>query len=91
MLSFLSVFDKKLSPLVHGFLDIDHHFLLVKIFLLVSKVHSNLDVIKPVGHGLSLNLAEAYVVFKSVKALRLNDLDLKADEEVDCCFAPELA
>jgi hypothetical protein len=64
--------------------------LTLTIIFSLSK-HSNLDVIKPVGHGLSFNLAEAYVVFKSVKALRLNDLDLKADEEVDCCFAPELA
>ena len=90
MLSFLRLFDEKLSPLVHGLFDIDHHFLFVKIFLLVSKVHSNLNVIKPVSHSLTFNLAEAYVVFKSIKALRLNDLNLKADEEVGSCFAPEL-
>lgn len=90
MFSLLSLFNEELPPLVHCLFDINHHFLFVEIFLLVSEVHSDLDVIEPIGHSLPFNLAKAYVVFKSIKALRLNDLNLKADEEVSRCFAPEL-
>lgn len=75
-ITFMGLANEQFSPFVHGLFHINHHLFFVEVFLLVSQVITDFYVVESVRDGLTLDFAQADVVFEALETSRIYYLNL---------------